>query len=100
MKTIFVSRHQGAIDWVKSQPFHIDQYTHHLCGSDIHEPVIVLGTLPIHVAAIITASGGRYLHLKIETPPEKRGQELTSQDLTRYNASFIEFNIQKIGSII
>lgn len=44
------------------------------------------GTLPVHLAEEVSARGGPYLHLVLELPPERRGLELTAEEMGRCGA--------------
>ena len=51
MTTWFISRHPGAIEWVKQQNIQIDRFENHLDTSLVRAGDVVIGTLPIHLAA-------------------------------------------------
>lgn len=52
MSNWFISRHRGAIAWIKEQPqWHIDHYRDHLDPDEIAPGDTVIGTLPPHLAA-------------------------------------------------
>lgn len=93
MTTYFVTRHQGAKDWAEQQGLNIDHIVEHLDPKNIHANDIIIGTLPIHLAAEIQQNGGRYLHLTLNLPPELRGKELTADDMTQAGASLTEYHI-------
>lgn len=81
--TWFISRHPGAIDWIKQQPdWHIDRYETHLNPEHIQAGDTVLGTLPIHIAADICARGASFYFLQLPQEAEKRGSEYSAQDMT------------------
>lgn len=81
MTTYFVSRHQGAKDWAQQQGIHIDALVDHIDPSQIQAGDIVIGTLPVHLAAEVQAQGGRYLHLTLNLSAEQRGKELSAADM-------------------
>lgn len=56
---------------------------------------LVVGTLPINIAADIVTKGARYLHLSLNVPPEARGQELSPDDMRKYGARLEEYEIRK-----
>ena len=71
METIFVTRHPGAVEWLKKT--HPEGGLAKLFGHVNTEDVRgrrVVGTLPIHLAAI----AGEYWHLEMKLPPELRGK--------------------------
>lgn len=91
MATYFVSGHQGAHEWARSQGLAIDFWVNHL---DINAPQsgdLVVGTLPINLVAVLNARGVRYLHLSLNLPKEWRGEELTAADLHEIDTSLREF---------
>lgn len=51
MTTLFVSRHQGAIEWIKQQSIQVDVFVEHLNVEEIQAGDVVIGTLPLHLAA-------------------------------------------------
>lgn len=58
MTVWFVSRHQGAIDWaVRESGFAIDRFEPHLNTDEVVNGDVVLGTLPLHLAADVCAKG-------------------------------------------
>lgn len=95
MTTYFVSRHQGAKDWAKQQGIDIDQMVEHIDPDTIKQGDLVIGTLPIHLAAAVQENGGRYLHLTLNLPPELRGKELSAEDMKQAGAKLIEYKIRK-----
>ena len=86
MSTLFVSRHPGALDWAAGEGVAVDAVIAHLDPETIQPGDVVIGTLPIHLAAQVCERGGRYLHLSLELPPEQRGRELSAADLRRLGA--------------
>ena len=97
MTTWFISRHQGAIDWIKTQKqWHIDRYATHLDPEDIQTGDTILGTLPIHLAAQICARGAAFYFLQIAQPEDKRGSEYNAAELERMGCSLQRFHIEAI----
>ncbi|RUQ41762.1 MAG: CRISPR-associated protein Csx16 [Candidatus Competibacteraceae bacterium] len=81
MTTYFISRHGGAMDWAQSLGIIVDQVISHFDPECVQTGDIVIGTLPIHLAAHVCAHGGHYLHLSLNVPPEWRGRELSATEL-------------------
>lgn len=77
MAVWFVSRHPGAIEWVKLQNIQIDRFESHLDTSLVQAGDVVIGTLPIHLAAEVCQKGAKFYFLSINVTPEQRGTELT-----------------------
>lgn len=95
MAVWFISRHQGAIDWIKQQPIQIDRFESHLDVNLIQAEDTVIGTLPIHLAAEVCQKGAKFYFLSINVRPEQRGTELTQAQLVEQGCSLQEFYIEK-----
>ena len=97
-RTLFVTRHPGAVEWARRRGItaemidHLDEDT----IARLRPGDIIMGVLPVSVAAQICARGGRYLHLTMNIPPEARGRELTADDMERYGARLEEYSIQPV----
>ncbi len=76
MTTYFVTRHPGALEWAAVEGVIVDRVLAHFDPECTQPGDVVLGTLPINLAARVCARGGRYLHLSVEVPPEWRGRGL------------------------
>lgn len=98
MTTFFVSRHPGALDWAAGEGIIVDAVIAHLDPDVIQPADVVIGTLPIHLAARVCERGGRYLHLSLEIPPDWRGRELSAADLRRCKARLEEYRVVPVGS--
>ncbi|MCB1658372.1 MAG: CRISPR-associated protein Csx16 [Moraxellaceae bacterium] len=91
MTVYLVTRHAGAKQWAALQGLVCDVCVPHLDPVLVKAGDVVMGTLPINLAAIVCEQGGRYLHLSLELPLAARGKELSPQDLERYGAKLEEF---------
>lgn len=98
MTTYFVTRHQGAKDWAQQQGIVVDQLTEHIDPVNIQPGDVVIGTLPVHLAAQVQENGGRYLHLQLDLPPALRGKELSAEEMSRVNAQLSEYRISQISN--
>ncbi|VEI57500.1 putative CRISPR-associated protein, VVA1548 family [Pasteurella multocida] len=96
MAVWFVSRHQGAIDWIQQQGIHIDRFENHLNVDDIQADDVVIGTLPIHLAAQVCEKGAKFYFLSINVTAQQRGTELNVQQLNEQACSLQPFLIQKL----
>lgn len=96
MTTFFVTRHPGAIEWAARQGLAPDRVVAHLDPDDIRPGDVVVGTLPVHLAARVCARGGRYLNLAVDLPPQARGLELGADDLERYGARLEEYTVARV----
>jgi len=97
MTTWFISRHSGAIEWAASISVGVDRWARHLEIDAVDRGDVVIGTLPVHLAAEVCRYGARYLHLVLDLPEQLRGTELTAVQLTAAGARLVEFQITKIG---
>ena len=96
MAVWFVSRHPGAIEWVKLQNIQIDRFENHLDTSLVQACDVVIGTLPIHLAAEVCQKGAKFYFLSINVTPEQRGTELTCKQLTEQQCSIQPFMVEKL----
>lgn len=94
MTTWFVSRHDGALHWMRQHGPAFDRHVPHLAPADVQPGDAVIGTLPVHLAAEVCARGASYWHLVLTTPPEARGRELCAQELSTLGATLQPFHIQ------
>jgi CRISPR-associated protein Csx16 len=85
-QTWFVSRHPGAVTWAEREGIVIDHWVSHLQLNQLRSGDTVIGTLPIHLVARLSAAGVRYRHLSIEIPAEWRGRELSADELAQCGA--------------
>ena len=97
MAIYFVSRHSGARDWAaRHAPEAV--LRGHLDIDDVASGDIVLGTLPVPLAAAVTARGGRYFHLMFEVAEDERGTELSAEQLEARGARLVEFKVTATGT--
>jgi CRISPR-associated protein Csx16 len=94
--TVLVTRHSGAIEWLRRQGNVAQLVVSHLDTSTISPGDVVIGTLPVNLIAEVCARGARYLHLSLHAPFDLRGQELTVDQLDsagdrleEYHAEFV-----------
>jgi CRISPR-associated protein Csx16 len=96
MTVYFITRHPGAVAWAHEEGIEVTHLIDHLDVTDIQPGDVVIGTLPVNLAAEVCARGGRYLHLSLELPPELRGRELSTEDMRRFGARIKEFSIVSV----
>ncbi|SDU13511.1 putative CRISPR-associated protein, VVA1548 family [Pseudomonas pohangensis] len=96
MTTWFVSRHQGACNWLAEQGHMVDRLVAHLELAQLQAGDTVYGSLPVHMVAELGLRGVRYMHLILELPASARGQELTAEDMRRYGARLVCFEVQEV----
>lgn len=95
MTVWFVSRHQGAIDWVKESDIQVDRFVAHLNVAEVEHGDTVIGTLPVHLAAEICAKGAKFAFLELPQTLEGRGSEYTAQDMREMGARLQRFDVKK-----
>jgi CRISPR-associated protein Csx16 len=96
MSVYFVTRHPGAREWAEAQGVSVDEFVAHFDVARVRANDVVIGSLPVNLAAEVCARGGRYLHLSLELPVDLRGRELTADDLHSLGARMEEFRVEKI----
>lgn len=95
MTTTLITRHPGAIEWAARQGLTVDKQIAHLDPADIRPGDVVVGTLPVNLAAEVCARGGRFFNLSLDVPSEARGRELSADDLERFGARLEEYTVKK-----
>jgi len=96
-RTLLVSRHPGARDWIRQQKLAFNRQVEHLDPAEVNPGDIVIGTFPLHMAAALCTRGARVVFLSIDLPPEWRGRELDAHQLAQCNPRLEEFHVQKLG---
>jgi len=94
----FVSRHSGAVAWAEEEGFTVDEQLAHLDPAMVQSGDVVIGSLPVHLAAQVCTRGGRYMHLSMEIPPEWRGAELTPERMRACHARLEAYQVTAIAS--
>lgn len=103
MKTIIVTRHPGALEWLRKHYPELFETTYQedpAVDLEVVEPIVVahadpagvagnrvIGVLPFHLAAL----AAEYWNLDISVPAEARGKELTCADMERYGARLTRY---------
>jgi len=95
MTTYLISRHPGAIQWIKQQQIHYDSHLSHLDLSIIEEGDTIIGSLPVNIAEQICRKKAHYQHLSLELPENQRGQELTAAEMQQLGAKIQAYIIKK-----
>lgn len=95
MTTYFITRHPGAVEWAARRGLAVDRQLAHLDPADIRPGDVVIGTLPVNLAAAVCARGARFFNLSLDLPAEARGRELSAYELERYGARIEEYEILK-----
>lgn len=96
MTTYFVSRHPGAVAWAAGQGFPVDRLVHHIDPAIVDPGDVVIGSLPVNLAAEVCARGGRYLHLSLNLTAELRGKELTVEQMLTCGARLEAYQVTRL----
>lgn len=105
MTVYFVTRHEGARFWINYMsrqgrlPEPVDKIVEHLDLDMLRKGDLVMGTLPIGMAAELRRRGCRYRSLDLRVPAEFRGKELTATQMAAYGATLTEYRITEIDRI-
>jgi len=94
-KTYLITRHSGARQWVQEEGIVVDAQLDHLEVDQVRAGDIVVGSLPVNLAAEVCARGGRYFHLSLELPFDWRGRELSPGDMRHFGARVEEFRVER-----
>ena len=98
MTTYFVTRHSGARDWAQDKGIRVDQVVDHLDVTQVRAGDVVIGSLPVNLAAEVCERGGHYLHLSLDLPSKLRGKELTAEDMRALGARVEEYVVVRKGT--
>jgi CRISPR-associated protein Csx16 len=96
MTTHLVTRHPGALEWLLARGLTEIEHVPHLDPARVEPGDVVVGTLPVHLAAAVCERGARYFNLSLDVPESARGRELTAEELTCYGARLEGYAIQKL----
>jgi CRISPR-associated protein Csx16 len=99
MRAIFVTRHQGALDWAQRRGFGDARIVPHLDDPTLASLLpgdIVIGTLPVNLIADLNARGAEYWHLVLDVPREARGKDLSADDMERFGARIETYRAMRV----
>jgi len=99
MSTFFITRHPGAREWARQEGIKVDFVFAHLDSRILRPGDVVIGTLPVHLAAQVCALGGRYYNLSLATPPGRRGSEFSANDLRAFGACLEEYMVVPVEAV-
>ncbi len=94
----FVSRHAGAIVWAQEQDVSVDHYVTHLDIGLIRAGDVVMGNLPVDLAAQVCAQGAQYWHLSVPVSENSRGRELSAEEIRTLGAKLQPFHVAAIAT--
>jgi CRISPR-associated protein Csx16 len=96
----FISRHPGALDWARAERVAFDRHIVHLADVSLHPGDTVIGTLPVHAAAMVCGAGARFLSLSVDVPAAARGQELGYVELRAFGARLEEYRVERVEVVL
>jgi CRISPR-associated protein Csx16 len=94
MTIFFVSRHPGALDWMRRHGIAFDRHAPHLAIEKVRAGDTVIGSLPVNLAAEVCARGATYRHLSLEVTAADRGRELSADELDGLDATLATYEIR------
>lgn len=94
MTITLVTRHPGAVEWVARQGVAVDAQLPHLDPACVQPGDIVIGTLPVNLAAEVCSRGGQFWYLSLDLPEVARGRELTADELEAFGARLEKYSVQ------
>jgi len=92
-RTVIVSRHPGALLWLRRRGIDGDQRLAHLDPAMVDSGDTVIGTLPLYLAGSLCRKGVEVVGLIIDTPAKWRGLELTADQIEAANARLHRFEV-------
>jgi CRISPR-associated protein Csx16 len=94
MTTWFVSRHPGALEWMRKNRIPFDKYASHLDVDALRADDVVIGSLPVNLAAEVCARGAVYRHLSLRLASVDRGRELSAEELEGYKTTLLRYDVR------
>lgn len=105
MTTYLVTRHEGTRHWARAMakhgrlPFAIDRMVEHLDPTALTKGDVVVGTVPLHLAADLRARGIEFWALDLDISPQDRGKELSGIYLATRGARFTRYEVRKKDAV-
>jgi CRISPR-associated protein Csx16 len=98
MTTYLITRHAGAVAWVRRQGIGFEEASH-LDGTFAIKPGDrVIGPLPLSKIADVVAAGACYEAIEMDLPEGARGAELSADQMSRYGARLVRYHVERIGT--
>ena len=95
MTVWFVSRHAGAVEWARRRGLDAVA-TAHLDLDRVAAGDVVIGTLPVGLAADVQHRGALFYFLELDLPADARGRELSAEDMDRFGAKLVEYRVERL----
>lgn len=99
MTAWFVSRHRGAVEWARRRGLD-GVATDHLDLDTVRAGDVVIGTLPVGIAADVQARGAAFWFLELDVPAEARGRELSADEMERCGARLVEYRVERVRQVL
>jgi len=68
----------------------------HFESRTIESGDVVIGTLPVHLAAEVCERGGKYFHLTLDLTSDDRGKELSADRMEELGARVVEYRVLEV----
>lgn len=94
-----VTRHPGAVQWLERKGIRAEQVVH-LDPAALLPGDVVIGNLPVHLAAEACQRGVRYFHLVVDLPGHMRGKEIPADLLDRFNARLVSYQCSEADEVL
>lgn len=95
----FVSRHAGSVEWARRRGLDAVA-TGHLALDAVRAGDVVIGTLPVGLAAQVQARGAAFWFLELDLPAEARGRELSADEMERCGAQLVEYRVERVRQVL
>lgn len=95
-----VTRHPGALAWLHSEGIRPNRVVAHLEPDDVAPGDVVVGILPLGLAADLSERGVRCLHVNVRLGAADRGRELDAAAMRACGAQLEEFVVHRGGGIV
>lgn len=92
----FVSRHEGAVNWAKLKNLPVTRWVSHLDIKEIHHGDVVIGVLPVHLAAAVCEKGAEFYFLTIDLELQQRGTELDMHEMLAACCRIQRYQVQSL----
>ena len=95
MRTFIVTRHGGAVDWIRNR-LHtgVLHVLSHVDAQVFRAGDRVCGVLPLALAARICASGAHAHVISYDVPESLRGHELSAATLDSLGAKLVQYDVR------
>jgi CRISPR-associated protein Csx16 len=91
----FVSRHSGAVAWARRRGLHVDRFAAHLNARDVSPGDVVMGTLPVQLAAEVCERGAKFYALCLAVNEGQRGADLGADELEELGARLQRYHVRR-----